>query len=373
MKALTHGAVCALYGGAQYGQIVPHQSRAITCSSHTPRGCIMKQRFLLPIFALSFLFACNKDDSGTQPPPTTQHGAVVGKVVANLSGLPIPRATIAVESNPLVSSSTDSSGNFSLPSLSIGAYRFIVSKSDFISDTVSALVAANDTTTCNSNLVYLTPPTGLISYYRFDGNANDLGPGGNSGVVNNLTPSTDRFGNPNRAYLFSGSSSCVDVGIANTLNPTSELTICLWIKYNGGSSWRDIVSRWDVVNGVNERTYSLGILQSNRLRFVISRDGTDAGSTSIVDTALISVTGNWIHIAATWDGSTMRLFKNGNEIATGLVNGMRRSPNTRTGIGATLGRPGDPAISFFVGTIDDLRFYDRALTQQDIQTLYAEE
>jgi hypothetical protein len=211
----------------------------------------------------------------------------------------------------------------------------------------------------------------LVLYYPFNGNANDESGNNRHGIVHGATLVPDRFGNPNRAYSFDGVSSYIDAGADTALNPLTGMTISAWIKYNGGTYYRHFVTRWDVFDGVDERTYAVGIHPTDRLRFIISRNGTDAGAVSILDTALISITGHWIHVAATWDGGTMRLFKNGHLVATGFVSGTTRSPNTRTGIGGILGRTGDPAIHMFNGGIDDVRFYNRALTQHEIQALYA--
>jgi hypothetical protein len=333
----------------------------------------MKKRFCLFILLMSFVLGCGKDDSGTQSLPDKEYGVVIGKITANLSSLPIQNATITVESDSSISTFTDSLGNYTISAITAGTCRLIVSKNGFITDTVSVSVTAFDTVGCNSTLTYLIPTNGLISYYRFDGNAIDLGNGGNSGIVNNLTPTFDRFGNPNRAYSYNGSSSYINLGTGSSLNPPNGLTFSVWINYNGGSNYRAIISRWDVVDGVNERTYVAGVSSDNRLYFQASRDGIHYGSVTIQDTAVVSITGNWVHIVATWDGSVMRLYKNGSQCAVGLLNAMCSSPDTRTGIGAAIGRVSDSGISFFNGNIDDIRFYNRALSQEEIQILYAEQ
>lgn len=210
----------------------------------------------------------------------------------------------------------------------------------------------------------------LLLYYPFRGNAYDESGNNHHGVVNNATLVADRFGTSAKAYAFSGLSSYIDAGRDSTLNPQDAFSIVVWIKYDGGFNYRHIVTRWDVVDGVNGRTYALGIHPSNRLRFTISSDGTDAGARSILDTATLVVTGKWIHVAATWDGKTMRLYKNGELVAFGTATSVARSPQTRTAIGGILGRPNDPPIHMFVGAIDDVRLYNYALTKQEIESLY---
>src|SRR5688572_25562255 len=48
---------------------------------------------------------------------------------------------------------------------------------------------------------------GLVAYYPFTGHAYDASGNGNHTVFNNATLTTDRFGNPNSAYLFNGQNT----------------------------------------------------------------------------------------------------------------------------------------------------------------------
>ena len=50
---------------------------------------------------------------------------------------------------------------------------------------------------------------GLVLYYPFNGNANDASGHGNNGTVQGATLATNRFGVPNNAYSFNGSSSLI--------------------------------------------------------------------------------------------------------------------------------------------------------------------
>src|SRR3990167_8524330 len=69
---------------------------------------------------------------------------------------------------------------------------------------------------------------GLVTYYSFDGNANDGSGNGNNGIVNGATLTTDRFGNANSAYDFDGSST---ISVANTTSlniPSGQITVSVW-------------------------------------------------------------------------------------------------------------------------------------------------
>ena len=59
--------------------------------------------------------------------------------------------------------------------------------------------------------------TGLVSHWPLDGTGVDVGPGGNHGSIIGPVPTTDRFGNPNSAYLFNGDWNYIDCG--NDVSP----------------------------------------------------------------------------------------------------------------------------------------------------------
>ena len=106
-----------------------------------------------------------------------------------------------------------------------------------------------------NNIFAQIPTNGLVAYYPFNGNANDESGSGNNGTVNGATLTTDRFGNPNSAYLFNGINNYIIIPNV-IINPNSSGTISLWFNLNnlypgyGGSYFFDAVangvgSDWD--------------------------------------------------------------------------------------------------------------------------------
>jgi hypothetical protein len=65
----------------------------------------------------------------------------------------------------------------------------------------------------------------------FNGQANDLSGHQNHGIVSSATLTSDRFGNPNAAYLFDrDQNSFISISSFSTIAPTNELTISMWAK-----------------------------------------------------------------------------------------------------------------------------------------------
>jgi len=80
---------------------------------------------------------------------------------------------------------------------------------------------------------------GLIAYYPFNGNANDESGNGNHGTVYGATLTEDRFGNNNKAYLFTN-NSYIDIGNSPDLNVIAigDFSMSGWVSLDSiGGSW----------------------------------------------------------------------------------------------------------------------------------------
>jgi hypothetical protein len=74
---------------------------------------------------------------------------------------------------------------------------------------------------------------GLVAYYPFNGNANDLSGNGHHATNINVALAPDRFGLPDRCYSFNGTNSHVDIGGSIRLGaPHDAMTISVWFMMN---------------------------------------------------------------------------------------------------------------------------------------------
>ena len=78
-------------------------------------------------------------------------------------------------------------------------------------------------------------------------------------------------------------------------------------------------------------------------------------------------TNTWTHLALTYNGSTLTLYRNGVAVATSNVSGTL-SPTT-----GTLQIGGSQYGEYFKGLIDEVRIYNRALSATEIQTIYQQD
>lgn len=72
------------------------------------------------------------------------------------------------------------------------------------------------------------PTNGLVAYYPFSGNANDMSGNGYNGTVDGATLATDRNGNTNNAYYFDGSND--KITLPNDVRQTSNFSISFWVN-----------------------------------------------------------------------------------------------------------------------------------------------
>jgi hypothetical protein len=86
----------------------------------------------------------------------------------------------------------------------------------------------------------------------------------------------------------------------------------------------------------------------------------------------------WVHVAGTFDGTTMRIYLNGEEVTAKTSAFKETKRGTRFTIGCIIGDPNspDPALqntSFFPGLVDAVRVHNRALSQPEVLAEYNRE
>jgi len=206
------------------------------------------------------------------------------------------------------------------------------------------------------------PTNGLVGYWPFNGNANDLSGNGNNGIVNGANLTTDRFGNANSAYLFNGLNNYIELGNISGLNSTNGISMSAWIKWNG-------------TNGITNHQYIFQIAPNPNGAITIEDTnslGVNVLNCNCVNDISVSTTINqntWYHVVLTYDllNGDQKLYLNGILIGTTHENmysyyTVNNSPS----------RFGNYYFNshYFKGSIDEGVLWNRALTQAEITTLY---
>jgi hypothetical protein len=198
---------------------------------------------------------------------------------------------------------------------------------------------------------------GLVAFYPFNGDANDATGNGNNGTVNNVAFVTDRFGNANSAADFQGNSSSFIVINTTNLNLNSPFTVSAWIEFppGQGSGGPSIIST---------AGYNINTDLSPYERFVIMNCSTASLYSSTTVPADV-----WNQVVAVFGTNGLRLYLNGSLSSTVSAN---VSPSYAHGYKPAIGiNCGSLSTDIYAGLIDDLRIYNRALSDAEVQQLYA--
>lgn len=201
--------------------------------------------------------------------------------------------------------------------------------------------------------IKLYKTTNLIAHYPFNGNANDESGHELHGNVTGASLTNDRFGNPDSAYSFDGVNDIITVNHNDVLNSSNELSISVWVKPNTQQNAM-ILGKSNYVTNTN---YLLRTKSSGYIAFEYKDFANSNSLPLIVD--------DWNHIAVVSQTDNSKLVYINGVLAThttasspfGLVN------NELT-IGARVGN------EYFSGSIDDLRIYKSALTEQEVLNLF---
>jgi hypothetical protein len=274
------------------------------------------------------------------------------------TGSPAPTYQWCFNSSDLAGQTNTSLALASVQLTNAGDYSVLVSNpgGSVPSSTAVLTVSAPQT-----NCVPLAD--GLVSWWRGEGNGNDSFGTNNGTVINSVYFEPGLVGQC--FHFVSGPDPRVLVPDNPSLQLTNSLTIECWAKYNLG--WW-LLSRGDDRPGLD--AYTFGFIPDGRLGFSISAID---GQSAFVHTPDPIATGIWLHLAATLDGSSgdMGIYINGELVAqtntTIRPMGPLSGPNPSLSIGNAPGTAGFP----FDGWIDEIALYSRALSQDEIQSIYA--
>jgi hypothetical protein len=201
--------------------------------------------------------------------------------------------------------------------------------------------------------------SGLVAAYGFnEGSGSTVADAsGNllNGTITGATwTSAGRFGS---ALSFDGVNDLVTVNDSNLLDLTTGMTLEAWVKPTSLSGWTTVILK----ETSGELVYSL-YGASDTARPPSSYVRIAGTTTGAVGSALLPVNG-WSHLAATYDGATLRLYVNGLQVGSLAVPG-----SITVSTGALRFAGNSVWGEYFAGLIDEIRIYNRALSQAEIQS-----
>ncbi|MFO1472330.1 MAG: LamG-like jellyroll fold domain-containing protein [Turneriella sp.] len=219
----------------------------------------------------------------------------------------------------------------------------------------------------SSHTIRKLTDNGLVGYWPLVGDALDYASDvttPQSGTVNGspATTATDRFGNTGY-YAFDGLDDYISMSGANLPTGNAARTVCAWIKID------------DVTNAGNDGVVTYGVRGSNTvfgLRLGSATEVSSWGGSNDVGFNVPLPVSNWTHACVTHNATVSKVYQNGH-----LLNQVTTAYSTGAGnlcIGERSGASGGagcdvPGNFFFKGAITDVRVYNRALNEGEINEL----
>jgi gliding motility-associated-like protein len=221
------------------------------------------------------------------------------------------------------------------------------------------------------SLLAQVPTNGLVGYWPFHGNANDSSGSGNHGSVNGAVLSKDRFGNCNQAYKFDGINDLITVQNSSSVQMSNtDFTLAVWIKtyMNDTNSMiigKNLYGSWSgyiLFSNFNNSGYCTAYKHVSF--YAAAGASQDACSDNAVnaDTLWKFLTGVYDHVS-----NKGYLYVNGvQQMDIGQASGV--IANT---VNLTFGGNYVPGY-YYSGVLDNIRIYNRILSQSEILQLYNE-
>jgi hypothetical protein len=206
--------------------------------------------------------------------------------------------------------------------------------------------------------------SGLVACYPFNGNANDMTGNGHNGTVVGATLVPDRFGNANSAYQFADNTgSYINVPNFSSILTANDIAISFWSQANSNTSDQPFMAQPDV--------------ESNRFGIAVNYTSVgaiwDYGDLTSSSGRMSYNTGystSWQHYVfqVSQTQNLKQIYLNGVLIDSSPYGMAYNASGTSLNIGGANVWSGGWAG--FPGVIDDIRIYNRALNQKEVDSLY---
>ncbi len=203
--------------------------------------------------------------------------------------------------------------------------------------------------TMAQNVPFYVPTNGLLAYYPFNGNPNDLSGNGNHLQNNGVSFSSDRFGNTNSALIFGTQAAPFPSRLQKNTPNTSgaNFTYSVWVKRNSISDDGSFLGESSNNSGGDfSTTYLIPQYICQGVQ------GNVTGSSYVLQVNI------WYHLVITKNANMFTIY----------VNGVQNSQGN-SGFASFNGT----TVFYVTGNdcqMDDIGVWNRSLTQQEIYDLY---
>jgi hypothetical protein len=203
--------------------------------------------------------------------------------------------------------------------------------------------------------------SGLVAHWKFDEGtgtsaADSSGNGNTAKLINGPLWTAGKIG---KALQFDGTDDNVTVAHSNSLDLSKSFTLTAWV--NPSSTFTDFRSIL-----VKNYKYYLYASVAGYCGNGSPLGGFEGATDNMVCQPFQLATNTWTHLALTHNGSTLTLYKDAVPVASSDASG---APSPTSG---TLQIGGSQFGEYFKGLIDEVRVYNKALSDQEVHTIYEE-
>lgn len=212
------------------------------------------------------------------------------------------------------------------------------------------------------------PTNGLVGHWRLDSGSGSsvLDSSGSSNNGNLLNSASWNQGKLNGGVNLDGTDDYLDMGDLPVYE-SSNFTISVWVKRNGAQAdWVRIFNKGNA-GGAPWGSYKLEFNNTSDTILNLHLGFTD-GSAALVQSKTPLADGVWTNYTATYDGNTLKLYVNGSQEGNLNVAGKSLLYDA---VPLTFG--GYNGFGYFKGSMDEIRYYNRALSTQEVADLYISE
>ena len=220
---------------------------------------------------------------------------------------------------------------------------------------------------------------GLVGHWTFDetngATVSDSSGFGDDGAYYNLDGADPQWvtGKIGGALTFRGLDNGGDYVVVPTYPaPTNTFSVSAWVNFAGGATWpRSAI----VENGLADKSGPIGLMVTVKnvdQQFGPLGDTTaDSAGSQVVDDTVGFPASTWEHVGVVADGSLIRLYRNGVQVASTPYDGILPAASLPAlGIGIILVDPTGGADGYFNGLIDDIGIWTNALTPGQMISIF---
>ncbi|MCK4542811.1 MAG: LamG domain-containing protein [Spirochaetales bacterium] len=216
------------------------------------------------------------------------------------------------------------------------------------------------------------PQEGLIAYFPFNGGLNDFS-GQNRELFNSGTVifSDGVDSSEESAFESNGTGQYLYLEESEELNTLNSFTLCFWIYREDRAGTHYMVSKWE--NSSEDRAegkFALSYRNQDITFYIVDKTGY-YHSLRARDVLLDE---RWNHVAASFEGGTLRLYVNGESVAEEKIPEIELYVDSSPLVLLSAKSSTDDPWGYYnvTGRIDNFRLYNRGLSDKEIEIIYKE-